>query len=349
MTGADTPCITVRQYGDAASIRSLIFRQPDNTEFLLCWKGKYIVGITNVPAEQHFNVRYEYDNSAVIAHDFFADDPYPCVLTIDASESSDPTPVADFETELRAFLGTVGVGNVALSRVARLEWWNTNAAFYEASPVIQPITVVDNSGNSVTIVNIGEPIVNSDDEECLTVVDALGTQYLVQVWGHDNLLRTDGGFTDIMPEEYWEDSHYIFTSSINTDDTAPANNWKLLKWLVDNELWQCQILELYTGDGMERNLNGNSCSAGANSAKLVSLNDSNTYGLFSDEGWTQGTTAYINCAGTGWVESVPQGILDLEFATPDVLSDSESSENQRKNAWNGLILYLYDFIKFAPA
>lgn len=349
MTGADTPCITVRQYGDAASIRSLIFRQPDNTEFLLCWKGKYIVGITNVPAEQHFNVRYEYDNSAVIAHDFFADDPYPGVLTIDASESSDPTPVADFETELRAFLGTVGVGNVALSRVARLEWWNTNAAFYEASPVIQPITVVDNSGNSVTIVNIGEPIVNSDDEECLTVVDALGTQYLVQVWGHDNLLRTDGGFTDIMPEEYWEDSHYIFTSSINTDDTAPANNWKLLKWLVDNELWQCQILELYTGDGMERNLNGNSCSAGANSAKLVSLNDSNTYGLFSDEGWTQGTTAYINCAGTGWVESVPQGILDLEFATPDDLSDSESSENQRKNAWNGLILYLYDFIKFAPA
>lgn len=131
MTGADTPRITVRQYGDTASIRSLIRRQPDNTEFLLCWKGKYIVGITNVPAEQHFDVRYEYDNSAVIAHDFFADDPYPGVLTIEASESSDTTPVADFETELRAFLQTVGVGNVALSHVARLDWWNTKAAFYE--------------------------------------------------------------------------------------------------------------------------------------------------------------------------------------------------------------------------
>lgn len=139
MTGADTPSITVRQYGDAASIRSLILGQPDNTEFLLCWKGKYIVGITHVPAEAHFNVRYEYDNYAVIAHDFFANDPYPGVLTIDASESSDPTPVADFETELRAFLQTVGVSNVALSRVAQLQWWNTNAAFYETP--VSPVTV----------------------------------------------------------------------------------------------------------------------------------------------------------------------------------------------------------------
>lgn len=142
MTGADTPSITVRQYGDAASIRSLITRQPDNTEFLLCWKGKYIVGITNVPAESHFNVRYEYDNNAVIAHDFFADDPYPGVLTIEASESSDPTPVADFETELRAFLQTVGVSNVALSHVTRLSWWNTNAAFYE---IIIHVDIMENA------------------------------------------------------------------------------------------------------------------------------------------------------------------------------------------------------------
>ena len=142
MTGADTPCITVRQYGDTASIRSLIFRQPDNTEFLLCWKGKYIVGITNVPAESHFNVRYEYANNAVVAHDFFANDPYPGVLTIDASESSDPTPVADFETELRAFLQTVGVSNVALSHVAQLDWWNTDAAFYE---VVIHVDIMENS------------------------------------------------------------------------------------------------------------------------------------------------------------------------------------------------------------
>lgn len=315
---------------------------------MLCWKGKYIVGITHVPAEQHFNVRYEYDNNAVIAHDFFADRPYPGVLTIEASESSDPTPVADFETELRAFLQTVAVSNVALSRVAQLDWWNTKAAFYEAPPVIQPITVVDNSGNSVTIVNIGEPIVNPDDEECLTVVDELGTQYLVQIWGHDNLVKVDGGFTDIMPTVYDQGAPYIFTSSINTDYTAPGNNWKLLRWLVDNGLWQCQIWELYTGDGMERNLNGNSCSVGDNSAKLVSLNDLNTYGLFSDEGWTDGVSGYISCAGTGWVDSIPQGYLDLEFANPSGFDNPQSSESYRKNAWNGLVLYLYDFIKFAP-
>ena len=158
MTGADTPSITVRQYGDAASIRSLITRQPDNTEFLLCWKGKYIVGITNVPAESHFNVRYEYDNNAVIAHDFFADDPYPGVLTIEASESSDPTPVADFETALRAFLQTVGVSNVALSHVTQLEWWNTNAAFYEV-PLVSLLGVENQNDDQVLAIRVGNDVI----------------------------------------------------------------------------------------------------------------------------------------------------------------------------------------------
>lgn len=136
----------------------MIIRQPDNTEFLLCWKGKYIVGITHVPAEQHFNVRYEYDNNAVIAHDFFADDPYPGVLTIEASESSDPTPVADFETALRAFLPTIGVSNVALSRVTQLEWWNTNAAFYEV-PVLSLMRLTNANDDTCLGIKYGDQVI----------------------------------------------------------------------------------------------------------------------------------------------------------------------------------------------
>lgn len=178
MTGADTPSITVRQYGDAASIRSLIAHQPHNQEFLLCWKGKYIVGITNVPAEAHYNVRYEYDNGAVIAHDFFANDPYPGVLTIEASESSDPTPAADFETALRAFLQTVGVSNVSMSHVTQLSWWNTNAAYY-----FTPFAAVDDQGNNVTIVDQGANIYDgAQDSNFLTFVDSNGTRYAARAF-----------------------------------------------------------------------------------------------------------------------------------------------------------------------
>lgn len=185
MTGADTPSITVRQYGDAASIRSLILRQPDNTEFLLCWKGKYIVGITHVPAEAHFNVRYEYANSAVIAHDFFADDPYSGVLTIEASESSDPTPVADFETELRAFLQTIGVSNVALSRVAQLSWWNTNAAFYETPT--EPITVpygYETIPFDLSSVGIGSNVVGMMNDELIELEKVSATKFKVKLYNN---------------------------------------------------------------------------------------------------------------------------------------------------------------------
>lgn len=182
MTGADTPSITVRQYGDAASIRSLIIRQPDNTEFLLCWKGKYIVGITHVPAEQHFNVRYEYDNGAVIAHDFFADSPYPGVLTIEASESSDPTPVADFETELRAFLQTVAVSNVALSRVARLDWWNTKAAYYLPDSLI--LTNVGGVGMDAWLLfaNVNDSAVILFNGRCVRVTKTSSTTCVIDLF-----------------------------------------------------------------------------------------------------------------------------------------------------------------------
>lgn len=324
--------------------------QPNNVPFVFAYKGKYIVRVNkSTEGSAHVDAYYYVDNSQnLVDHDFEAGVPAAGQLTIEKTSHITPGSTAAFATELRAFLTSLGLANISLSGGRAFNWYDAIAAYLEEQPVIQPITVVDNSGNNVTIVNIGEPITNSDDEDCLTVVDELGTQYLVQIWGHDNLVRTDGGFTDIMPEEYDQGAPYIFTSSINTQDTAPANNWKLLKWLVDNGLWQCQIEELYTGDGMERNLTGNSCSAGENSAKLVSLNDSNTYGLFTDEGWTDGITGYVNCAGTGWVESVPEA-RDLEFATPDAFVDSQSSENYRKSAWNGLILYLYDFIKFAPS
>ena len=329
---------------------SFVSSQPSNVPFVFAYKGKYIVQVEkSTEGSPHVNAYYYVDNSQnLVDHDFEAGVPAAGQLTIENTTHVTPGSSAAFADELRDFLRSLGLANIDLRAGRAFNWYDAIAAYLEGQPEIQPITVVDNSGNSVTIVNIGEPITNSDDEDCLTVVDELGTQYLVQIWGHDNLVRIDGGFTDIMPVEYQEGAPYIFTSSINTNDTPPADNWKLLKWLVDNGLWECHVEELYTGDGMEHNINGNSCSAGENSVKLVLLTDSNTYGLFSDEGWTAGVSAYINCAGTDWVDSVPQGVLDLEIATPDVLSNSESSESQRKSAWNGLMMYLYGFIKFAP-
>lgn len=329
---------------------SFVNSQPSNVPFVFAYKGKYIVQVEkSTVGSAHVNAYYYVDNSQnLVDHDFEAGVPAAGQLTIEKTSHITPGSTAAFATELRAFLGSLGLANINLQGGRAFNWYDAIAAYYEAPPVIQPITVVDNSGNSVTIVNIGEPIVNSDDEECLTVVDELGTQYLLQIWGHDNLVKVDGGFTDIMPEAFDQGAPFIWTSSINTQDTAPTDNWKLLKWLVDNGLWVCHVEELYTGDGMEHNMNGNSCSAGENSAKLISLTDGNTYGIFTDSGWTPAVTAYVNCAGTGWVDSVPQGILDLEITTPDVLSYSESLVDQRKNAWNGLIMYLYGFINFAP-
>lgn len=199
-------------------------------EFLLCWKGKYIVGITHVPAEQHFNVRYEYANNAVIAHDFFADDPYPGVLTIDASESSDPTPVADFETALRAFLQTVGVSNVALSRVAQLDWWNTKAAYY-----FPPFTAVDGLGNTVTIVDQGGSIYDgANDAYILTFLDSNGTRYAARAF-HSNIASYLGYYTEYGLPQYQlyepEDSPILELGTIDAWELYP--NDVLSQGLVD--------------------------------------------------------------------------------------------------------------------
>ena len=159
-------------------MRSFIHAQPDNQEFIIAWKGKYIIGIKNVPAQQHYDVRYEYANNAVIAHDFFADDPYPGVLTIDASESSDPTAVATFEAALRAFLENVGVGNVALSHVAQLDWWNARAAYY-----FTPIAAKNSQGDNVTIVDQGAFVYDAaNDAHFLTLIDSNGVRYGLRVF-----------------------------------------------------------------------------------------------------------------------------------------------------------------------
>lgn len=344
MTGADTPSITVRQYGDAASIRSLILSQPDNTEFLLCWKGKYIVGITHVPAESHFNVRYEYDNNAVIAHDFFANDPYPGVLTIDASESSDPNPVADFETELRAFLQTVGVSNVALSRVAQLEWWNTNAAFYEVP--IPTVTVEDEDGQTVVLVGRGPDFENGDGDLLISFRSNQDKNYLVYMGEELNYMTVNGGMTDVGPVSEDYESVIPIINCSNGSAETPADNYKLIFWAKDNNLWSVATvhgIDIY--DTNDPGVVGQIDSVQVISGKKVISCFQDDYFILQEDEWLADTGELLLDGNGAFTIPFESGQFTDVYGCNSVNS---SNLEDRMKCYNGMMFYLAGVITQTP-
>lgn len=130
------------------AFRSFVAAQPHDVPFVFAYKGKYIVQVEkSTVGSAHVNAYYYVDNSQnLVDHDFEAGVPAAGQLTIEKTSHITPGSTADFATELRAFLESVGLASINLQGGRAFNWYDAVAAYYEA-----PVYTIDVKSNTEDI------------------------------------------------------------------------------------------------------------------------------------------------------------------------------------------------------
>ena len=163
---------------------SFVNRQPSNKPFVFAYKGKYIVKVLkSTEGSAHVDAYYYVDSSQnLVDHDFEAGVPAAGQLTIEKTSHVTPGSTADFATELRAFLESVGLASINLQGGRAFNWYDAIAAYY--MPNSMTLTNVGPQGMNDWLVSANEndSVVVLFNQRCLRVKKTSSTTCVIDLF-----------------------------------------------------------------------------------------------------------------------------------------------------------------------
>ena len=211
-----------------------------------------------------------------------------------------------------------------------------------SQPAIPPITVIDDDGNTVTIVARGE---DYSESNYVTVVDTNGKRYLIRYWYDDSLLDADGDAND---ENYDPDALDGCITAAITNVVTPANNWRLLAWLHDYYELTLNISELFLMSGGIGKWAGNCSVECENGLQTIggTISGRATKGVIYDDSICgPDADKYIDCQGKQ-TSAEPELRVALETTDLGILALSDATEDDRLYALTTLILQVNRIIDY---
>ena len=328
------------------AFRSFVAAQPHDVPFVFAYKGKYIVQVEkSTVGSAHVNAYYYVDGSQnLVDHDFEAGVPAAGQLTIEKTSHITPGSTAAFATELRAFLQSVGLASINLQGGRAFNWYDATAAYYEAP--IPTVTVEDEDGQTVVLVGRGPDFENGDGDLLISFRSNQDKNYLVFMGEELNYMTVNGGMTDVGPVSEDYESVIPIINCSNGSAETPADNYKLIFWAKDNNLWSVAAvhgIDIY--DTNDPGVVGQIDTVQVISGKKVISCFQDDYFILQEDEWLADTGELLLDGNGAFTIPFESGQFTDVYGCNSVNS---SNLEDRMKCYNGMMFYLAGVITQTP-